>query len=196
MHRETKLTRILRRSLAGALAAAFVGAGVWAIIQSGLCVGIGACVVGLMVLRGSWHDPPRLGKEAKTSTIVSVCTGLLMTFVMLCVTAILVLLQAYRESATPSPLRGLPWGPPPAPQPNTLLLVIALAAAVAAVIALYVALRLVRWDLARQRPPTGHPPCPTCGYDLHGNVTGRCPECGTTIDTAEDLGGGVRRWKG
>jgi hypothetical protein len=23
--------------------------------------------------------------------------------------------------------------------------------------------------------------CTTCGYDLHGNVSGRCPECGTTF---------------
>jgi hypothetical protein len=29
-----------------------------------------------------------------------------------------------------------------------------------------------------RRPPKGH--CQTCGYDLTGNVTGICPECGTT----------------
>ena len=27
-----------------------------------------------------------------------------------------------------------------------------------------------------RRPPPGH--CQTCGYDLTGNVSGRCPECG------------------
>jgi len=30
----------------------------------------------------------------------------------------------------------------------------------------------------RRRPP-GH--CPACGYDLTGNVSGRCPECGRTV---------------
>lgn len=35
----------------------------------------------------------------------------------------------------------------------------------------------------RQREPLrGH--CRKCGYDLTGNVTGRCPECGTKIETA------------
>ena len=27
-------------------------------------------------------------------------------------------------------------------------------------------------------------PCPSCGYDLRGNTTGRCPECGTELDEA------------
>lgn len=27
----------------------------------------------------------------------------------------------------------------------------------------------------RRRPPGA---CPACGYDLTGNVSGRCPECG------------------
>ena len=27
-----------------------------------------------------------------------------------------------------------------------------------------------------RRPPKGH--CQNCGYDLTGNVSGRCPECG------------------
>ena len=30
-----------------------------------------------------------------------------------------------------------------------------------------------------RRPPPGH--CQTCGYDLIGNVTGVCPECGEPI---------------
>lgn len=29
--------------------------------------------------------------------------------------------------------------------------------------------------------PTGEVMCLTCGYDLRGNVTGRCPECGTIV---------------
>lgn len=33
----------------------------------------------------------------------------------------------------------------------------------------------------------GPPGCPTCDYDLTGNVSGRCPECGTPV-TREDNG--------
>jgi hypothetical protein len=35
------------------------------------------------------------------------------------------------------------------------------------------------WYLDRRRIPPGH--CRKCGYDLTGNVSGRCPECGTEI---------------
>jgi hypothetical protein len=36
---------------------------------------------------------------------------------------------------------------------------------------------LAAWHWRRTRPvPPGH--CPRCGYDLTGNVSGRCPECG------------------
>ena len=35
----------------------------------------------------------------------------------------------------------------------------------------------LRWRRRRARP--GH--CPTCEYDLTGNVSGVCPECGTAI---------------
>ena len=34
-----------------------------------------------------------------------------------------------------------------------------------------------RWWRRRHRMLAGH--CATCGYNLTGNVTGRCPECGT-----------------
>jgi hypothetical protein len=43
------------------------------------------------------------------------------------------------------------------------------------------------WDVARRRwharraDAESHPTCRTCGYDLTGNVSGVCPECGTTI---------------
>jgi hypothetical protein len=42
--------------------------------------------------------------------------------------------------------------------------------------------RLARF--IRRRPGPGH--CPSCGYDLTGNVSGVCPECGAAagIDTA------------
>jgi hypothetical protein len=35
------------------------------------------------------------------------------------------------------------------------------------------------WYDDRRRSPAGH--CMTCGYDLTGNTTGVCPECGTKI---------------
>ena len=35
------------------------------------------------------------------------------------------------------------------------------------------------WGRAWRRPLAGH--CRNCGYNLTGNVSGRCPECGLTI---------------
>ena len=37
---------------------------------------------------------------------------------------------------------------------------------------------------ARRRIPPGH--CRQCRYDLHGNTSGVCPECGTTIETEDE----------
>jgi hypothetical protein len=37
----------------------------------------------------------------------------------------------------------------------------------------------VLWWLDRRRFPAGH--CRQCGYDLTGNVSGRCPECGFLV---------------
>ena len=36
------------------------------------------------------------------------------------------------------------------------------------------------WYLDRRRHSPGH--CRKCGYNLTGNVSGRCPECGQTIE--------------
>jgi hypothetical protein len=38
----------------------------------------------------------------------------------------------------------------------------------------------VLWWLDRRRIPPGH--CRHCGYNLTGNTSGRCPECGTACD--------------
>ena len=37
----------------------------------------------------------------------------------------------------------------------------------------------VAWWKSRRYPPGG---CQACGYDLTGNVSGTCPECGTAVD--------------
>ena len=38
------------------------------------------------------------------------------------------------------------------------------------------------WWLDRPRTPAGH--CRNCGYNLTGNVSGRCPECGSSAQRA------------
>jgi predicted amidophosphoribosyltransferase len=38
------------------------------------------------------------------------------------------------------------------------------------------------WWRDRRTPP-GH--CPKCGYNLTGNVSGICPECGTPIQAEQ-----------
>lgn len=35
----------------------------------------------------------------------------------------------------------------------------------------------------RKAKPTSYPSCTNCGYNLTGNVSGICPECGTPIET-------------
>ncbi len=47
---------------------------------------------------------------------------------------------------------------------------------------------LLTWWCERRRIPPGH--CRKCGYDLTGNVSGVCPECGERIpaDGAADRG--------
>jgi hypothetical protein len=39
-----------------------------------------------------------------------------------------------------------------------------------------------RWRLARRRRPAFR--CTGCGYDLTGNASGRCPECGSAVTQA------------
>ena len=48
------------------------------------------------------------------------------------------------------------------------------------IFALLASLTFFGWYLDRRRPARGHRRC-RCGYDLTGNVSGRCPECGSGI---------------
>lgn len=41
-----------------------------------------------------------------------------------------------------------------------------------------------RWRMRIQRRPPRGPGCKRCGYDLTGNVSGVCPECGTIREAA------------
>lgn len=41
------------------------------------------------------------------------------------------------------------------------------------------------WRLDRRRPRAGR--CRRCDYDLTGNVSGRCPECGTAYEPASPI---------
>jgi hypothetical protein len=49
-------------------------------------------------------------------------------------------------------------------------------------LALFAALFACQCLFARITPP-GH--CPNCGYDLTGNVSGVCPECGEKVTLRE-----------
>ena len=49
----------------------------------------------------------------------------------------------------------------------------------------------LRVRLKRAAPRQGH--CATCGYDLTGNTSGRCPECGTPVKANA---GGYSIWPG
>ena len=42
----------------------------------------------------------------------------------------------------------------------------------------------VLWIIDRRRIPPGH--CRTCGYNLTGNLSGRCPECGSAASAADE----------
>ncbi len=50
----------------------------------------------------------------------------------------------------------------------------------AVLLALYPAVAFIRGPLRRYRRRRGGL-CVKCGYDLHGNESGVCPECGTNL---------------
>ena len=47
--------------------------------------------------------------------------------------------------------------------------------------------QLVSWVQLRRRPRPGR--CPDCDYDLTGNVSGICPECGTLVPPNQAIPG-------
>ena len=42
----------------------------------------------------------------------------------------------------------------------------------------FIVIAWVVWAHRRYGKPAGHPVCQNCGYDLRGNTSGVCPECG------------------
>ncbi len=46
------------------------------------------------------------------------------------------------------------------------------------ILAVVLALPPLGWFAANRRKRARHPRCTSCGYNLTGNITGRCPECG------------------
>jgi len=50
---------------------------------------------------------------------------------------------------------------------------------------------VVLWWRDRRRIPPGH--CRKCGYNLTGNVSGVCPECGTAVAETRGRGDTARR---
>jgi hypothetical protein len=52
----------------------------------------------------------------------------------------------------------------------------------------------VLWWRDRRRIPPGH--CQKCGYNLTGNVSGVCPECGTAVAQTRGRGDTVTRGRG
>lgn len=51
----------------------------------------------------------------------------------------------------------------------------------------YIVAKRVQWARAKRwRERTSLMQCATCGYDLHGNESGRCPECGTLTQASAD----------
>lgn len=50
---------------------------------------------------------------------------------------------------------------------------------------------LIIWWPSRPGIPPGH--CRKCGYNLAGNVSGRCPECGTGVPRRTGRGDEDRR---
>ncbi|MFH1747038.1 MAG: hypothetical protein ABIG44_08335 [Planctomycetota bacterium] len=56
-------------------------------------------------------------------------------------------------------------------------------AALAAILTLWLVRRRITCNLRLELRKLGQPICLACGYDLTGNVSGRCSECGTTINS-------------
>ncbi len=51
----------------------------------------------------------------------------------------------------------------------------------------YLAARVVYERLRWRQVASADPLCPNCLYNLTGNVSGRCPECGTPIDAGQGV---------
>ncbi len=60
-----------------------------------------------------------------------------------------------------------------------------LAGGIGVAIAQFKLRRPMQRDLRRQPVNMGIPVCTGCGYDLRGNTSGRCPECGVQVHTSD-----------
>jgi len=77
--------------------------------------------------------------------------------------------------------RGLSWGTfGVSVSPNTIEAEFSLWPIPASFALLGVILLVARWRLRRRSP--GAEPCRRCGYDVRGNESGCCPECGTRVE--------------
>jgi hypothetical protein len=61
-------------------------------------------------------------------------------------------------------------------------------AIVAVLLTLWVTRRLITRNLRRRLNERGLPTCIPCGYDLTGNVSGICPECGSAWNSGSTHG--------
>ncbi len=62
------------------------------------------------------------------------------------------------------------------------------------VVGLPATLAWVLWLFDRTHHPAGH--CRRCGYDLTGNLSGRCPECGVAISVSREVETGQNKKRG
>jgi uncharacterized membrane protein (DUF485 family) len=67
------------------------------------------------------------------------------------------------------------------PEGVGILIGIAVGSVVGVMLAAWVFRRRLARNLRQQLLERGHAVCLACGYDLTGNVSGRCPECGEAI---------------
>ena len=87
--------------------------------------------------------------------------------------------DAYRQQLD-SHFMGFSWSGGPAKSVDTYLSLSLPYWFLTLVFALLPTIWLIKWRRRRNLPDN---PCPSCGYDLTGNESGECPECGQASET-------------